>query len=170
MSDELPPTFKHVTVWLVLGGAIFLAFLWHEREQKRSNFVARGDVVEIRRAADGHYHWPGTLNGREVDFLVDTGATGVAIPRELARELKLPVEGTTRSMTAGGEVRGEVVRADLALAGGVRVTRARMVALPALESPLLGMDVLGRLPWQQRNNMLVFDLRPDAPASGRSAP
>jgi len=166
MSDELPRTFKHVIVWLVLGAAVFVAFLWHEREQKRANFVVAGDVVEIRRAADGHYHWPGTVNGREVDFLVDTGATGIAIPRDLARELKLPIDGTTRSMTAGGEVRGEIVRADLVLSGGVRVARARMVALPALESPLLGMDVLGRLPWQQRNNTLVFDLRPDAPRSG----
>ena len=63
-----------------------------------------------------------------------------------------------RSSTAGGWVTGRVVRADLALAGGVRAERMRMVALPRLDSPLLGMDVLGRLHWQQRDGALRIDL------------
>ena len=33
-----------------------------------------------------------------------------------------------------------------------------MVALPHLEAPLLGMDVLGRLHWQQRDGALRIDL------------
>ena len=50
---------------------------------------------------------------------------------------------------------GELVRADLVLDGGVRVDRLAIVALPGLgERPLLGMDVLGRLHWQQRDGVL----------------
>jgi len=153
-----------VTVWLLLGAIVFLGFQWREHEAQMASFSATGDVIEIRRSDDGHYHWPGTLNGRAVDFLVDTGATGVAIPAELARELGLQAEGSVRSSTAGGSVIGQVVRADLVLDGGVRAERLRMVALPRLESPLLGMDVLGRLPWQQQGGALRIDLRP--PASG----
>ena len=44
------------------------------------------------------------------------------------------------------------------LEGGVRADRLRMVALPNLEGPLLGMDVLGRLHWQQRDGALRIDL------------
>jgi aspartyl protease family protein len=34
--------------------------------------------------------------------------------------------------------------------------------LPRLEHPLLGMDVLGRLRWQQHNGTLRIDLGPPA--------
>ena len=43
-----------------------------------------------------------------------------------------------------------------------------MVALPRLDAPLLGMDVLGRLHWQQRDGALRVDLdtaRSKGPAS-----
>ena len=98
------------------------------------------------------------MNGEPVDFLVDTGASGVAIPAELAERLGLASEGTVRSSTAGGFVTGHVVRGDIVLDGGVRAERLRMVALPRLASPLLGMDVLGRLHWQQRDGVLRVDL------------
>lgn len=160
MSGELPVTLKHVTVWLLLGAVVFLGWQWREHEARKASFSAEGGVIEIRRGDDGHYHWPGTLNGRAVDFLVDTGATGVAIPARLAQELGLEAQGKVRSSTAGGSVTGDLVRADLVLDGGVRVERLRMVALPGLDSPLLGMDVLGRLRWQQQGGSLRIDLRP----------
>ena len=84
------------------------------------------------------------------------------MPASLARELGLPVEGRVQSQTAGGAVEGQVVRADLELRGGVRVERLRIVALPALEAPLLGMDVLGKLHWSQSNGVLSIDLKAGA--------
>ncbi|MGZ5156579.1 MAG: retropepsin-like aspartic protease family protein [Caldimonas sp.] len=164
MNDELPRTLKFATVWLLLGAIVFVGFEWRQHEAQKASFTAAGKVIEIRRGDDGHYHWPGTLNGRPVDFLVDTGATGVAIPAELAARLGLETEGSVHSSTAGGSVSGQVVRADLTLDGGVRAERLRMVALPRLESPLLGMDVLGRLHWQQQDGTLRIDLRPAAQA------
>ena len=162
MSEELPRTLKFATVWLLLGTVVFLGLQWQQREARRSTFSAKGDVIEIRRADDGHYHWAGKLNGRPVEFLVDTGATGVAIPAELATRLGLVSEGSVRSSTAGGDVVGQLMRADLELDGGVRAERLRIVALPRLQDPLLGMDVLGRLHWQQQNGSLRIDLRPAA--------
>ena len=72
-----------------------------------------------------------------------------------------------RSSTAGGSVTGHVVRGDLVLDGGVRAERLRMVALPRLASPLLGMDVLGRLHWQQRDGVLRIDLGAGRPETAR---
>ena len=60
-------------------------------------------------------------------------------------------------MTAGGSVQGQVVLADLELEGGVRAERLRAVALPGLSTPLLGMDVLGRLHWRQVDGVLKFE-------------
>jgi aspartyl protease family protein len=169
MSDrDLPRTLKFATVWLVLGAIVFVGYQWFRHEAQKATFTTAGGVVEIRRSGDGHYHWPGTLNGEPVDFLVDTGASGVAIPSALAERLRLSAEGTVRSNTAGGSVTGRLVRADLTLQGGVRADRLRMVALPNLDGPLLGMDVLGRLHWQQRDGALRIDLG-GAAAGGASS-
>ena len=160
MIHELPRGFKVVTLWLLLGLAVFLGVQWWQHRQQQLRFHAEGEVVEIRRGPDGHYHWPGSINGRELDFLIDTGATGTAISARLARELGLEAIGAVRSNTAGGVVIGELVVADLVLQGGVSAERLRVVALPGLdERPLLGMDVLGRLRWQQQGGVLRIDLR-----------
>jgi aspartyl protease family protein len=164
MTDELPRTLKFATIWLVLGAIVFVGYEWRRHEALKATFTTDGGVVEIRRGDDGHYHWPGTLNGASVDFLVDTGASGVAIPAALADRLGLAGEESVRSSTAGGWTTGRVVRADLTLEGGVRAERLRMVALPNLASPLLGMNVLGRLRWQQRDGALRIDLGASDPS------
>jgi aspartyl protease family protein len=156
--NQMPRGLKVVTVWLLVGLAVFLAVQAWLSRQRETRFEVQGGQVQIRRAADGHYHWPATVNGRAVDFLVDTGATRSALPASLAQGLGLPAEGRVQSSTAGGVVEGRVVRADLVLQGGVRVDRLRIVALPALQAPLLGMDVLGRLRWRQADGVLTIDL------------
>ena len=159
MSQELPRTFKVVTLWLLLGLGLFLGVQWWLHQQQRTRFHIVGGVIEIARGPDGHYHWPGRINGREVDFLVDTGATSTAISTALARELQLDALGSVQSNTAGGVVSGQVVRADVALDGGVAAERLQITALPGLgERPLLGMDVLGRLRWTQDAGVLRIEL------------
>ena len=158
MNNDLPRTFKLVTVWLLLGLLVFLGIQWWLHRADQTRFQQVGDAIEIRRSADGHYHGPGRVNGRAVDFLVDTGATGTAISAALAGELGLEAIDTVRSSTAGGVVTGQVVRADVELQGGVSAQRLRVVALRALgANPLLGMDVLGRLHWQQRDGVLRIE-------------
>jgi aspartyl protease family protein len=157
---ELPRTLKNATVWLVLGTVLFLGVQAFVRQQQAAHFSTGSGVIEIRRGADGHYHWPGTVNGVAVDFLVDTGATTTAIPAALGRSLGLEPIGQVRSQTAGGPATGLVVRADVALDGGVQARNLRVVALEGLtDRPLLGMDVLGRLHWRQAGGVLTIDLR-----------
>lgn len=156
----MPRTLKITTVWLLVGLGLFLGIQWWQQRAQQLRFSVNGEVIEIRRGPDGHYHWPGTIDGRPVDFLVDTGATGTAIPASLARELRLESIGTVQSSTAGGVVTGEVMRADIELRGGVRAQRLRVVALAGLDDrPLLGMDVLGRLRWTQVDGVLRIEPR-----------
>jgi aspartyl protease family protein len=52
-----------------------------------------------------------------------------------------------------------MVRADIRLRGGVHAERLRLTALPDLgERPLLGMDVLGRLRFEQHGGVMTFYL------------
>ena len=162
---DFPPWLKHGTVWLLLGVGLFVGVQAWQAQQSATRFVVAGGNLEIKRSPDGHYHWPGELAGpggqQAVEFLVDTGATGTAIPLEMARALKLPQVGAVQSNTAGGVVQGQVVVADLVLQGGVRVQRLRLTALPDLSAPLLGMDVLGRLRWEQGQGVMKIRL-PDS--------
>ena len=158
MNTDLPRSFKLITLWLLLGAVVFVGVQWWLHRAQQAQFQLSGGAVEIHRGSDGHYHWPGRINGHAVDFLIDTGATGTAIPAALARELGLESLGEVQSNTAGGVVTGQVVRADIELRGGVNVQRLPVVALPQLgDSPLLGMDVLGKLRWQQRDAVLRIE-------------
>jgi aspartyl protease family protein len=161
--NELPGWVKHGTVWLLLGVGVFLGVQAWQSQARATRFSTVAGVVEIERSPDGHYHWPGSLNGVAVEFLVDTGATGTAIPAALASRLGLQAQGSVLSGTAGGVVQGQVVVADLALQGGVTAERLRIVALPGLGAPLLGMDVLGRLRWEQRDGRLRVQPAGSAP-------
>lgn len=154
---ELPPSLKLATVWLLVGTVLFLGIRWWQDEQRRPRVVAGGSAVEIRRAADGHYHWRGRIGGREVDFLVDTGATATAIPQRLAVELGLQPEGPVRSATAGGVATGFIARADIDLDGGVRARSLPLTVLPSLAGPLLGMDVLAKLRFTQHDGVLRLE-------------
>jgi aspartyl protease family protein len=161
MSQDLPPTFKVVTLWLLLGLGVFLGIQWWLHAQQQTRFRSDGGLIEIARGPEGHYHWPGRINGREVDFLIDTGATSTAISAALAQELQLDALGRVQSNTAAGVVSGQVVSGNVTLDGGVVAERLRITALPGLgERPLLGMDVLGRLRWTQEAGVLRIDLRP----------
>ena len=160
---ELPRWLKHATIWLLLATGLFVAVLAWQKSQSQSRLVVEGGTLVIQRSADGHYHWPGQVDGREVDFLIDTGATGTAIPSALAQELGLQAVDRMRSSTAGGVVQGTVVVADLELQGGLRAERMRMTALPKLQAPLLGMDVLGKLRWQQADGVMRIELRSARP-------
>jgi aspartyl protease family protein len=158
--NELPHTLKIVTVWLLLGLGLFLGVQAWQDHQQRSRFMVADGVVELRRGPDGHYYWPGRLEGLAVRFLVDTGATTTSIPQRLAERAGLRADGPIQTHTAGGVVMGHTARADLSLEGGVQAQRLRVAVLPDLHEPLLGMDVLGRLKLSQHQGVLTIELAP----------
>ena len=97
----MPQSLKLVTVWLLIATALFLAVQAMQRQAERSRFSfdSASGRIELTRAPDGHFHWPGRVNGVAVDFLVDTGATSTALPLALAQEAGLVLEGAMRSST-----------------------------------------------------------------------
>jgi aspartyl protease family protein len=98
---ELPSGLKMATVWLLAGLAVVLGVQAFMSQQRATRFETVGDSVQIRRAADGHYHWPAPVNGRAVDFLVDTGATRSALAT------RRPAPGGPRGQR---RLRGDVAR------------------------------------------------------------
>lgn len=154
---ELPSTAKLATVWLLIGTALFLAVQAWLAQQRKAQFSARGGVIELARAADGHFHWPGRIGDVAVDFMVDTGATRTAIPQALAERAGLARGPELQSDTAGGVAHGWVSRATLSLDGGVQASALPVAVLPQLQTPLLGMDVLSKLRFTQQGGTLRIE-------------
>ena len=153
-----------------VAGLALLTVLFQDLLEERFNPNAKplvqvghdGQVeVVLERNAQGHYVAGGQINGLPVTFLVDTGATDVAIPEALADRLRLDRVGGGISQTANGPVAvwqtvlGRVRLGDIEL----RDVRASIVPSMAARDPvLLGMSFLRRLEFAQRDGQLVLHL------------
>ncbi|NJM44565.1 MAG: TIGR02281 family clan AA aspartic protease, partial [Brachymonas sp.] len=75
--QELPRTLKIVTVYGVIFVVLFLGMQWWQTEQRKAKVSVQGSSTQVSLPRDrsGHYFWQGRINGQEVEFLVDTGAT-----------------------------------------------------------------------------------------------
>jgi aspartyl protease family protein len=108
-----------------------------------------GQAASIAKAADGHFWAEADVDGRRVRFLVDTGASAVALTIEDARRLGL--DPTTLNyeytvQTASGQARAAQVKLDSIAIAGARVDDVEAFVIETgLETSLLGMTYLGRL-------------------------
>jgi aspartyl protease family protein len=120
--------------------------------------VAPGTELVLKRSRDGHYVFPGTINGRPVSFLLDTGATLVSVPAHLAAELGLRAGAPQQSITANGTVPTRATHLD-SLAFGpfdLRDVPASLNPGMADDQVLMGMSVLKHLEFTQRGDILVL--------------
>lgn len=105
-------TLAMMVFWLVVAGVLWAGFQWNETRQ-RANLAAytasSGELV-IPRSRDGHFYVAGEVNHAPVRFLVDTGATSVAVTAQLAQAARLPAGQPIVLATAGGNTRGRLVR------------------------------------------------------------
>ena len=98
----------------------------------------------------GHYEVNAHVNGRPVRSLIDTGATTLALPGDIARAAGInPARSafTARVRTANGIAQAAPVRVRELRLGTIRLTNVEALVMPdgALSVPLIGMSVLGRL-------------------------
>jgi len=110
---------------------------------------ATGGPASLVKAADGHFWAEASVNGKQVRFLVDTGATTVALTAADAQRLGLDLDTLTFDrpvMTAAGEAKAAVVELDYIAIAGARVDKVQALVLKeGLSASLLGMSYLGRL-------------------------
>ncbi len=119
-----------------------------------------GSVKEVvlRRNRAGHYVASGFINGRTVIFLLDTGATDVAVSDELAAALGLKKGAYITSQTANGVVTARQTILSEVSIGDIRLHNVRASILPGLpdDEVLLGMSFLKQLELVQRGNHLLL--------------
>ncbi|MDP3536820.1 TIGR02281 family clan AA aspartic protease [Halomonas sp. M1] len=124
------------------------------------NATPDGGPVTLKRTRAGHFEAPGEINGKPVTFLLDTGATYVAVPRDLAASLGLEPGRSAWFNTANGRVEGSLTMLDEVTLGGIRANNVQGSISPGMErdTVLLGMSFLNLLAIEMRDGEMVLSL------------
>ena len=123
--------------------------------------AAPSDRQSVTLAADprGHFFTDGAVNGSPLRFLVDTGATVVALPAADARRLGLDYRKGEAGLTntAGGMVQAYRVRLDRVRLGEIELTNVDAVVIEqGLDIALLGMSFLNRLEMKREGQTMTL--------------
>lgn len=115
-------------------------------------------VVELQRNRQGHYVVNGEVEGEPAIFLLDTGATDVVLPEELAQSAGLERGSPTRASTANGELVVYAATINELRIGDIELTDVRASINPAMygNTVLLGMSALRHIEFTQRGDMLTL--------------
>lgn len=123
--------------------------------------TGNGKIV-LHAGSGGHFLTQGQINGRAVTFLVDTGASTVALSVADAERIGLAYKSgqPVRVNTANGVVPGWLVKLTSVRLGQVDVYNVDAVVSPAaMPYVLLGNSVLTRFQMTRTNDQLVLDKR-----------
>ncbi len=113
--------------------------------------------VTLLRNYSGHYVATGAINGSAVTFLIDTGATDVAIDERQAVQLGLKKGPPVMIMTANGRVKGWRTLLRKVELGSIEMRAVPATIVPDLHGEaLLGMSFLKRLTMIQRGRELTL--------------
>lgn len=114
--------------------------------------------VVLQRNRFGQYLFSGAINGEEVEFLVDTGASDVVVPLGLARSLDLPFGASTQAMTANGATTVYATTLDEVQIGAIRLHDVRASINTGIQpgAILLGMSALRQIEFSQQGDRLTL--------------
>ncbi len=115
----------------------------------------------ISRKDDGHYWTNASVGGTSVEFMIDTGASIIALTPRDAQRIGIDMDALSydgRINTAGGQIKGAYITLDEVRIGRVKIKDVDAVVLPdGLTQSLLGMSFLGQLySYEFRQNQLII--------------
>ncbi len=170
MGDDVTEQKRLGTTMQVLAWVVLMTLLaaWfndllgrrHNPNQVLETRYAEGGIREVvlQRNRSGHYVTSGRINGEPVVFMLDTGATGVAIPEAIARRLKLERGRAFRTQTANGIAVSYATRLDEVSIGDIALGNVSAGIVPGLQTSeiLLGMSFLKHIEFTQRGAQLIL--------------
>ena len=150
--QSLGKTMQQALVWGLLFLGVIAAFgLWSDIRQTvrpTQSVITSEGRIELPRAPDGHYYMTVQVNGADIRFLVDTGASDIYLSRQDAQRAGLDPANLAfigSAMTANGPVRTAPVRLDSIRLGGIEDRGLRaFVNEGEMRESLLGMTYLQR--------------------------
>ena len=157
------------TGMFVLGWLIFMALIgmWvndvlegqrNPNQTLTTSYIDGAREVVLQRNRFGHYVTSGKINGRDVTFMLDTGATTIAIPGDIAATLDLTVGQRFLTQTANGTAPAFSTTFDRVSIDGIVLEDVQAAVTPGLRTDeiLLGMSFLQDIEFTQRGDTLIL--------------
>lgn len=153
-----------IIFWLLVLGALTYTFASWEEKQYNPNQDLSGEQFQgarqviLERNRFNHYVASGLINGTPVTFMLDTGATAVVVPANLASKLRLKAGRPHIANTANGQVEVCATRIDTLELGVIKLHDINASINPGMsgEEILLGMSALKQIEFSQRGKMLTL--------------
>lgn len=158
-------------IWATLFSAAYVLFLFRgeaggiwarvKTDVLGQQASIEGGPLRVAMRNDGHFWVRGSINGRPVDFLVDSGATRTALSEDLARaaELEIDTSFPVPVDTANGTVEANAARIAELRVGPIVQRDARAYVSRAFgDTNVLGMSFLSALKsWKVEGNTLILE-------------
>lgn len=164
MRQDLTKSVQQAVIWVLifvgmLGGIGLYNDIAGDHLPRQSVAADSGEIT-VPRYRDGHYHLTLNINGVDVDFLVDTGASQMVLTQEDARRIGFDPDTLRyngQASTANGIVQTATVTLD-----NVRLEDMTDRNVPAvvngspMDGSLLGMSYLGQFSIAIDDNVMVL--------------
>ena len=121
--------------------------------------VASGAPLVMNQSSSGHYFVDGTINDQKLNFVIDTGASLVAIPQGLANQAGLVCLHRTMAHTANGLAQTCITVIQKLKFGSFTLNNVEASIAPNLGQPLLGMNVLKQFRVEQDSGEMRLSLK-----------
>ncbi len=118
--------------------------------------------VVLTAGSGGHFTAGGAINGKQVRFMVDTGATLVSLGKDDAERLGIDLAGARRSttQTANGPVQVWLVTLNTVRVGEVELSNVGAAVVPQpMPMVLLGNSFLSRMSMKREADVMRLELR-----------
>ena len=129
-----------LVIMLVAGAAVGIFWPTHRTEPS-----APGIEVSLQRSSDRHFYATASVNGHDVRFLVDTGASEIALTEDDARKVGIKFDPDRYELLgegASGFVRGQYVNLDTIQIDGLHEKGVKAVVVEGAAVSLLGQPFL----------------------------
>ena len=128
----------------IAGGAT-LGVFWPLHKSESPAAAPSALEVTLERNSDRHFYADANVNGKSVHFLVDTGASEIALTEQDARKVGIEVDPQKYELIgqgASGMVRGQYIELNKVDLGGIQQSSAKAVVVQGASVSLLGQPFL----------------------------
>ena len=129
----------------IAGGATLGVFWPLHKSETPAAAAPSALEVTLERSSDRHFYADADVNGQKVHFLIDTGASEIALTEDDASKVGLQVDPQKYELIgqgASGMVRGQYVELNKVDLGGIQQGNAKAVVVQGADVSLLGQPFL----------------------------